>query len=143
MTYPSPFPLFFSKQLWAERKSLPFVFQTFYPYRILDLKIVYLCLLSLIYVSFSSSHIESTRDRYFLPWCRTLQTCIDQCEAGNTEQYLISCSNLMHYLFIILSYPSTCFEQHRAHHQEDSLHTYSIWFFVCHSSWVTAQCTGS
>ena len=32
------------------------------------------------------------------------------------------------------SHSSTCFEQHYAHHQEDSLYTYSIWFFVCHSS---------
>ena len=33
-----------------------------------------------------------------------------------------------------LLYSSTCFEQHYAHHQENLLYTYSIWFFVCHSS---------
>ena len=41
-------------------------------------------------------------------------------------------STLMHFpLFIIfLSYSPTCFEQYCAHHQEDSLYTYSMWF--CH-----------
>jgi len=29
-----------------------------------------------------------------------------------------------------LSHSSTCFEQPYAHHQEDSLYTYSIWFFL-------------
>ena len=54
-------------------------------------------------------------------------------------------SNLMHFsLFIIfLSYSSTCFEPYCAHHQEDLLYIHSIWFFMCHSSYVTVQCTGS
>ena len=55
--------------------------------------------------------------------------------------YLISCSNLMHSLFIIFffiyyifSYSSTCFEPYCTHHQEDLLYIHSIWFFICHSS---------
>ena len=53
--------------------------------------------------------------------------------------------NQMHFsLFIIfLSYSSTCFEPYCAHHQEDLLYIHSIWFFICHSSYVTVQCTGS
>ena len=44
----------------------------------------------------------------------------------NIFLFLISCSNLMHSLFIIFfSYSSTCFEPHFAHHQEGLLFIYT------------------
>ena len=56
---------------------------------------------------------------------------------------LISCFRPNALVYYIFSYSSTCFEPYCAHHQEDSLYTYSIWFFMCHSSCVTVRCTGS
>ena len=57
----------------------------------------------------------------------------------NRNWCLITCSKLMHSLFIIfffifVSHSSTCFEPYCAHHQEGLLYIYSIWFFICHSS---------
>ena len=48
--------------------------------------------------------------------------------------------NIICYIF---SYSSTCSEPYYAHQQEGLLYIHSIWFFICHSSQVTVQCTSS
>jgi hypothetical protein len=55
----------------------------------------------------------------------------------------ISCFQPNALVYYIFSYSSTCFEPYCADHQEYLLYIYNIWFFVIHTAWVTAQCTGS
>ena len=56
------------------------------------------------------------------PTCKFLVQKTVYSKTKRRQFFFISCSNLMHHLFItFFSYSSTCFEQHCAHHQEDSL----------------------
>ena len=80
-----------------------------------------------------------TLHKHLLP-----QNSITQFNLRISKDFLISCfqPNALPVCYIF-SYSSTCFEPLCAHHQEDLLYIHSIWFFICHSSWVTTQCTGS
>ena len=101
------------------------------------------------WVETSKKHLFSKDNKYvshltFIRSCTVIYFYSKTNQMHKFLKFVLFWNTTLHFLFYVptecticllyLSTSSTCFEQYCAHYQEDSLYTYSIWFFVCHYS---------